>query len=468
MRRTFVFRGLIGVAALTLLCMLSLTVSGAHAAHAAASSDWTTYGHDTARSNYNATESTLNAGNVANVKLKWQQFTANGVSVQPIESNGVVYWGSWDGFEHAFTTAGGHKWDTQIGTTTDSSCDPTEVGVASTATLGAIGSTPVIFVGGGNDSFYALNATTGAVIWSNSLGSSPSHFIWSSPLVANGSVYIGVSSFGDCPLVQGQLVKLNAANGAIQATFNVVPTGCTGGSVWGSPTLGPSGTVLYIATGNPGSCGSKEIYGSALVKLNTADLSVASSWQVPASQLTGDGDFGSTPTMFDVTSGGTVDNFVGAANKNGIYYAFNRSNIAAGPVWQVKIANDATDCPQCGDGSIAPSAWDGTTLYVAGGKTTINGTACLGSLDALNPLTGAFKWQHCLTSGPVLGSVTAIPGVVFVNQGQYVMGLNAATGATIFRYFDNTSGAFFYGPATVANGMLYAANHDGNLYAFGL
>ncbi|HKD77908.1 MAG TPA: hypothetical protein VKB76_20545, partial [Ktedonobacterales bacterium] len=155
MRHTIAYRILIGVSALAVLAVLSLIVFGSHLVFAAASSDWTTYGHDAQRSNYNSTESTLNVSNVPNLKLKWQQFAANGVSVQPIESNGVVYWGSWDGFEHAFTTAGGHIWDTQIGTTTDSSCDPTEAGVASTATLGSIGSTPAIFVGGGNATFYA-------------------------------------------------------------------------------------------------------------------------------------------------------------------------------------------------------------------------------------------------------------------------------------------------------------------------
>ena len=468
MRHTFSYRTLLAIAVVTILSVVSLTVLGTNAAFAATSSDWTTYGHDAQRSNYNGAETTLNASNVPNLKLKWQQFAANGVSVQPIESNNVVYWGSWDGYEHAFTTAGVHIWDTLIGTTTDSGCNPPAVGVASTATLGSIGTTPTIFVGGGNATFYALNAATGAVSWSTSLGSSPSHFIWDSPLVANGSVYIGVSSFGDCPLVQGQLLKLNATTGVIQATFNVVPNGCTGGGVWGSPTLGTSGLTLFITTGNNGPCGSAEPYTSAIVKLNTADLSVSSSWQVPASQLTGDGDFGTTPTILNVVSGGTTNNYVGAANKNGLYYMFNRTNLATGPVWQTRVAVDASDCPQCGDGSIAPSAWDGTTLYAGGGNTTINGVACKGSVDAINPLTGAFKWQHCMSSGPVLAAVTVIPGVVFVNQGSWVMGLNAVTGATIFRYNDVTANATFYGADTVANGMLYAANLDGNLYAFGL
>src|SRR5438046_2592411 len=83
----------------------------------ASAEDWTTYLGDSWRTSFNAAESILTPSNVAQLKLKWSQFAADGVSVQPVEANDVVYWGSWDGYEHAFTTAGVHLWDTQIGQT---------------------------------------------------------------------------------------------------------------------------------------------------------------------------------------------------------------------------------------------------------------------------------------------------------------------------------------------------------------
>lgn len=46
--------------------------------------------------------------------------------------------------------------------------------------------------------------------------------------------------------------------------------------------------------------------------------------------------------------------------------------------------------------------------------------------------------------------------------------LNATSGATILQYTDSGPGTYFYSAATVANGMIYAPNDDGNLYAFGL
>src|SRR6185437_7907543 len=92
--------------------------------------------------------------------------------------------------------------------------------------------TPILLVGGGNATFYALNAQTGKILWSHRLGTSPSHFIWSSPVVNNGHVYVGLSSFGDCPLVPGQLFDLDQNHGTVNHIFNVVPNGCLGGGLW--------------------------------------------------------------------------------------------------------------------------------------------------------------------------------------------------------------------------------------------
>jgi hypothetical protein len=41
------------------------------------------------------------------------------------------------------------------------------------------------------------------VIWQTPLGVPPDDFLWSSPLVYNGSIYEWVASFPDCPLVRG-------------------------------------------------------------------------------------------------------------------------------------------------------------------------------------------------------------------------------------------------------------------------
>jgi polyvinyl alcohol dehydrogenase (cytochrome) len=247
----------------------------------------------------------------------------------------MIYWGWWDGDEHATDRNGTQVWQTGLGYTFSSQCNEL-VGVASTATVATVSiggkSTPVVFVGGGNARFHALNATTGAIIWQTSLGTSPGNFIWSSPVYYRGSIYIGLASLGDCPLVQGKLFKLNATKGAIQNTFNVVPSGCTGAGVWGSPTIDSSDGSVYFATGNPGSCSSNEPYATSLVKVKASNLSFIDSWQVPQNQQVSDRDFGATPTLFSAVIGGVTHSLVGVVNKNGIYYALDRKAISHGYV----------------------------------------------------------------------------------------------------------------------------------------
>src|SRR5207237_9729905 len=112
--------------------------------------------------------------------------------------------------------------------------------------------TTVSFVGGGNNTLYALNASTGAMIWHTLLGSQAGDFDWSSPAVFKNSVYVGESSLGDCTLVRGKVLQLNVATGAIQHTFNTVPKGCLGATVWSSPTVDQTNSIVYISTGNEG------------------------------------------------------------------------------------------------------------------------------------------------------------------------------------------------------------------------
>jgi outer membrane protein assembly factor BamB len=156
---------------------------------------------------------------------------------------------------------------------------------------------------------------------------------------------------------------------------------------------------------------------------------------------------------------------VGLQNKNGIYYAFDRSAFSGGPLWQKRMASGGA-CPECGRADISPSAYDGHHLFVAGGKTTIGGVACAGSIRELRPATGGTVWADCLQSGPVLGAVTAVPGVAFAGAGNTVYAVATGTGAILWSYRDASSGSRFWGAAAISNGRAYFGNQDGNLYAF--
>jgi outer membrane protein assembly factor BamB len=430
----------------------------------AAGGDWPTYQYSSARDGFNSSETIINPSSAPHLKLHWMDTVSGAISAQPVEANSIIYWGSWNGGEeHATDLNNNSIWETALGTTTDSHCYPSHAGVASTATVATMNGQSMLFVAGGNATFYALDAATGSIIWRTPLGFSPSHFLWSSPALFNGSIYEGVASFGDCPLVQGQMVQLDPVSGVITNIFETVPTGCVGGGVTGSPAIDEVAGTLYFATGNAGTCGSYESDTTAIVELNAADLSFVGAWQVPASQRGDDSDFLSTPTLF-TSSGGTP--MVGVANKNGVFYAFQRDALSNGPAWQTQIAVGG-DCPLCNEGSISPAGWDGISLYVAGGRTTIGGTPCKGSVNALNPDNGNFLWRRCFTDGGVLGPVAVVPGVLVVGHGSRITVLATASGQTLYHFVDTTSGSIFYGGASISNGIIYIGNKDGRLFAIG-
>jgi outer membrane protein assembly factor BamB len=438
-------------------------VSGTPATSSQASNTWPTYLENPGHTSYDSAETTLSASNAGQLQLKWTAHGQQGISVQPVFSNGLMYWGSWDGLMHATNSSGSDVWTANLGQQTVATCVPSTVGVASTATVGAIGATAAVFVAGGNHTVYALNASTGAVLWVSTLTTTTDYFIWDSPVVFENSLYIGISSFGDCPNSIGKLYRLDLATGAIENMLVLATASCTGDGIWGSPTADVTTGALYFATGD-GCASDPNAY--AIEAVSAGDLTLIDRWEVPAAQLGGDSDFGNTPTLFTAVINGVSRPMVGVANKNGYYYAFDRTKLSAGPLWSVQLATGG-ECPICGDGSISPSAWDGTTLYVAAGNTTINGTSCTSSISAINPATGAFAWRHCTTSGPILGAVLASPGLVIADSKTTVNVLSASTGSTLFQYQDSSSTSYFYSAPALANGILYAANDDGNLYAFG-
>lgn len=430
--------------------------------------DWPTYSMNSSRGGFNSSETLITAASASRLQVQWQAHTPSTISTQPIEAFGMVYWGSWDGIEHANDLTGRQIWTTGLGTT--HGCGAV-IGVASTATAAVIKrddvSTPALFVGGGDGKFYALDALKGTILWATPLGSPPSHFLWSSPVVYKGSVYIGMASLADCPTVQGQLIQMDQVTGHIQHVFNVVPDDCRGGGIWTSPTIDEQTGKVYVSTGNPDPCWTGEPYASSLLELRASDLALIDSWQVPRSEWVVDSDFGSSPTLFTAAVGGVLRPLVGVAHKNGTYYAFLRDAIGSGPIWRAAIAQGGS-CPDCGDGSISTAAWNGTHLYVAGGRTTINGASCYGSVRALNPTTGAALWQQCVTAGPVIAAITAVPGVVVAAAGPVLLLLDATTGQRVFTYRDPQNGGVFYGPASVSRGALYLGSTNGTLYAFGL
>jgi hypothetical protein len=460
--------------------------------HATASgtADWPEYEHDIAGSGY-TTDTGISAQNASTLALRvgWPLRSASGtmITAQPIESGGYLYWGSWDGVEHGTPVNGGAGgWATSLGTLAypaTTACANSGVhgigdsGVVANVTINGVAG-PVVFVaGGGNDSagggsakVYALDALTGAILWQTDIAPSPDDYLWSSPVFyqatgdSDPSIYEGVADVGEpCPLVRGEVVQLDALTGAIQNTFYTAPSGCTGATVWGSLTIDAGANVVYAVTGNRGSCTHSEPYSYAIVKLDATNLSVLDSWHVPKSeQVNTDDDFGSVPILFQRTVNGKIQPLVGAPNKNGIFYIWNRNDLAAGPVDRLAVANHNV-------ADIAPAAFDGTVLYIGTPATTVNGVRQPGSIQAYNvDNLPTLLWETNLTA-PVIASVTAAAGIVVVNAGHKTLIINASTGAIVKTLTAELVGGtrgFFWGASIIAGGVLYEGDTKGFVYAY--
>jgi outer membrane protein assembly factor BamB len=432
----------------------------------------TMYRGDLGRSGYYPAETGLTAANAPNLKLHWTDTGGIGTFAQPIAANNLVYWSDWRGIFHATNPSTGKDlWSANEGQTkiTFGQCKGVMYGPSGAPVAADMSGTPVLFLPGGDDNLVALNATTGAQIWKTNVGSLGTDYLWSSPALYNGSLYEGIASVDDCPVIQGRLVQLDASTGVVLHTFNAVTSNCPGGGIWGSPAVDPSDGSIYVVTGNPTCDGT---LAPAIVKLRASDLTELSHWTVPVSaQSQGDSDFGSTPVLFTATIAGQHRQLVGSVNKNGIFYAWDRANVGAGPVWQSTIAKPGGPAT----GSIVSAAWDGTNLYTGGGvaSTLINGVSCSGSnngtINALNPATGAFVWRTCQASNMYAG-ITEVPGVLVegLNSGD-VLFLSTATGHTLFDY---KAPSLPRGESLVSNGVVYVpvgntSTGVGNLIALG-
>ena len=125
----------------------------------------------------------------------------------------------------------------------------------------AIGSQGEIVLGDTDGAtVFAVNRTTGELIWKTVVDTNPYAFIHGSAVIYKGIVYIGVTSKEEgatyampnyVPVFRGSVVALGETTGNVLWQFYTVPTGYTGAGIWNSqPVVFPAAHSLIVATGN--------------------------------------------------------------------------------------------------------------------------------------------------------------------------------------------------------------------------
>ena len=463
-------RGTIAVAGVLLFCFGALTVGAEKIVRPDSAirrrvtrgpdNDWPRYCASNSMNGVAVGEQVLATATIANLRLLWSRTLNGPVASAPSVARGNVYIGDWGGTEWALDAATGDVIASiDLGQTKSDACNPAVLGITSSPAI----VDNILYVAGGDDAFYALNADTLSVIWRKSLGDNSAtggYYGWCSPAVAGGKVIQGIASNCDNPFPRGALVGLDAATGVELKSSYFVPEDRVGGGVWTSPAVDTQRGDIFVTTGSAHAWDDGDSF--SIVRLNLETFEIEDRWKLPNdSGQFWDGDWGSSPTLFTDSKGRQL---VGAGQKDGGYYGFDRDDLAAGPVWIAPIAIGG-DVPQQGQGTLSTAAFDGKRLYVGGGipRDTIDPTI-LGAVSAVNPATGRVVWRHTF-SGPVVAPVSFANGVVFAVGGKTVAALDATTGALLWS-FDMKSWGF--GGVAIARGRIYVGDLFGNIYSFGI
>jgi outer membrane protein assembly factor BamB len=343
--------------------------------------DWPQFHYSASRQGLNPFENVLSTDTVPGIGLDWTYTTGDDVSSSPAVANGLVYVGVDNGLYAVNASTGELLWSY-----------PTGGGIAFFSPAVANG---VVYVGSyGDDKVYALKASTGELLWSYVTGT-----VESSPAVANGVVYVG--SYSD------RLYALDASTGGLLWSYT------TGDIVESSPAV--ANGVVYVAS-------RKSLYA---LNASTGDLL----WSYPTG-----GYVYSSPAI----AKGVV--YVGSGD--GKLYALNAST--GGLLWADNGGFDYSS-PAVANGVV----YDGSIS---------------GKLFALDAWTGKPLWSY--VTGGVIDSPPAVAnGVVYVaSRDGKLYALDASTGGLLWA--DN--GGFDYSSPAIANGVVCIGSSNGRLYAFDL
>ncbi len=383
---------------------------------------------------------------------------------------------------------------------------------------------------GGGGKLISFDKNTGAMLWITTLDSHPAAIVTQSAVVSGDRVYVGVASQEEafaglipgypCCSFRGSMLALNVNTGAIVWKTYIVPSGYSGGAIWGSsPAIDLRRGQVYIATGNNYSipaaaltcvaaAGSDPVAQKACIAtddhfdsimaldLQTGAIRWATSalpfdaWTTSCLPFFGDGsncpepagpdyDFGQAPALFTVQAGqGKPVDLVGAGQKSGQYWALDPDT---GAVQWVTAAGPGGTA----GGLQWGSAVDGKRVYTANANynskpwTLPNHTTVTsGVWTGLNAMTGQVLWQTAPThGGSTSGPVTTANGVVFgcsLDAQGHMYALNAATGAELWSF---PSGGSCLSGAAISNGTVFWGSGYSNfgfgtpnnkLYAFGI
>jgi len=385
----------------------------------------TGWGRDTRR--YVSSElAGFDRGQITDLELKWSfGFPASTrARSQPTIAMGAVFVGSQDGTVYAF--------DLETGCVRWRFAARAEVRTG--ITLGSRGpeGIPTAYFGDIIANLYALDATTGELVWQTSPDDHHSATLTGTPAFANGNLYVPVSSLEvvtaanpeyACCTFRGHVMAVNGDDGAILWDSYAIPNAPisiedtkagtkifapSGAPVWTSPTIDAERNLLIFGTGeNYSSPADKNSDAVIAVRLDTGERIWSrqtfpeDAWNVACMMVDNpncpeedgpDYDQASSPLLVDIGDGKTV---VVAGQKDGRVFALDWQT-GTKKLWEVRLGRGSIQ-----GGVHFGMAADGATVYVPINdmNDTRNGewldpkTARPG-VSAVDAATGEVLWSH--------------------------------------------------------------------------
>ena len=423
----------------------------------------------------------LRGEDVPKLQLKWAFGFPNGSSAygQPAVAGGRLFVGSDNGFVYSLDAATGCVyWSFEA-----------KGGVRTAINLGQIntaaGTRHVAYFGDLRANVFAIDAETGAVIWTHRVDAHPFARITGAPTLANGRLYVPVSSLEEgsgandnyeCCTFRGSVAAYDATSGKqLWQTFMVdAPkptrknkTGTqlyepSGVAIWSAPTIDVKRNVLYVATGNEYS-GPGGPTSDAVIAVNLDDGRIAWTSQVTPKDVYvvgcnaqrencpedegPDFDFGNSAILRDLPDGKSI---IVIGQKSGVVWALDPDNKGA-LVWQRRVGKGSAL-----GGLEWGSAADTTVGYFPVSDIML-GQELAGGLHALRLDTGAPVWEarppradckdpkNCVQAQSA--AITLIPGAVFSGTTNGIMrAYDPKDGRVIWTYDANQ-------PYTTVNGV---------------
>jgi polyvinyl alcohol dehydrogenase (cytochrome) len=437
-----------------LLCLLALYIPAT--ALQLVAEEWPMFGRNPEHSSYNAQESTLSKNNIRTLKPAWKSPTGGPLASSVTLSDGVLYFGGWNGYFYAMSAKDGSiLWQQYVGKAAPPEQDDCQQPIGVTAQAAV--ADDVVYVGGGDSAVYALDRATGAQRWHISLADPVTgSYLWSSITRVDKILYIGIASLGDCPLVRGALVRIDVTDPTNPLIRYLAPEDEQGAGIWSTPAIDLASNTVYATTGTGEQDEERGMWGGTLVSLNATTLEVKQHFFLPTNSLEEDIEWGSSPTLVKLSDGTLV---VVATGKDGVLYALDKDLRL---LWQTKIAVQCV-CPECGCGSLSTPAFDGASIFAGAGVSDPE-LFEEGAVYRINPKDGRVVWRTP-TAGVIIAAVTVANGLVMAGT---TMGLNvfdAETGRLLWKEPDSN---LIYSQPVVAGGVIYCTYMNGNVTAFSI